>query len=188
MELFRFPDKLTLHPRMTSKSQISTASARVAGTLPRFWRPCPLFRPRLAPTASLQGVGLVEALSSQEAAAIRSGPQFPFSFQLRLSLGKLSATNSIAFRVLLRAFQASDLTRLSSLNSTCNWPVLDGGWTVLKPIGWLLLTECFADFTCAADGKGYGAVLEPVKAHEVEILTNLNNKLIDFVERNKTAK
>jgi hypothetical protein len=109
MELFRFPDKLTLHPRMTSKSQVSTASARVAGTLPRFWRPCPLFRPRLAPTASLQGVGLVETLSSQEAAAIRSGPQFPFSFQLRLSLGKLSATNSIAFRVLLRASQASDV-------------------------------------------------------------------------------
>src|SRR5882762_1471143 len=34
---------------------------------------------------------------------------FPSSFQLRLSLGKLSAARSIAFRVLLRASQASDV-------------------------------------------------------------------------------
>ena len=35
--------------------------------------------------------------------------QFPSSFQLRPSLGKVSAANSIAFRVLFRASQASDV-------------------------------------------------------------------------------
>src|SRR5258705_4380780 len=35
--------------------------------------------------------------------------QFPSSFQLRPSLGKLSAARSIAFRVLFKASQASDV-------------------------------------------------------------------------------
>jgi hypothetical protein len=43
------------------------------------------------------------------AVAIRSCFQFPSSFQLSPSLGKLSAARSIASRVLLRASQASDV-------------------------------------------------------------------------------
>ena len=38
-----------------------------------------------------------------------NGFQFPFSFQLRPSLVKLSAARSIAFRVLFKASQASDV-------------------------------------------------------------------------------
>jgi hypothetical protein len=41
-------------------------------------------------------------------AAISNRLQFPSSFQLRPSVGKLSAARSIAFRVLLRASQALD--------------------------------------------------------------------------------
>ena len=47
----------------------------------------------------------------------RSGLQFPSSFQSRPSLGKLSAANSIAFRVSFRASQASDVTAEGILQS-----------------------------------------------------------------------
>src|SRR5580692_9386372 len=43
--------------------------------------------------------------------------QFPPSFQLRPSFGKLSAAKSVAFRVLLRASQASDVGSISIARS-----------------------------------------------------------------------
>ena len=46
------------------------------------------------------------------AVAIRKCFQFPISFQLRPSLGKLNAARSIAFRVLCTASQASDVASI----------------------------------------------------------------------------
>jgi hypothetical protein len=45
------------------------------------------------------------------------GFRFPFIFQLRPSLGKLSAARSIAFRVLLRASQALDAGSIPAARS-----------------------------------------------------------------------
>src|SRR6266852_1072837 len=59
-------------------------------------------------------------------------------------LTQISDVGSIPIARSINPDDSVDLTRLSSLNSTEKWPVLDGVWTVLMSIG----RSVFSDILC----------------------------------------